>query len=303
MARYSKAILFYNKKAGHSKGDSQKQSIKKHFHQQNIDLLIFDVPKPQSEIDGIIQQGIVEGANLFIAAGGDGTVSMISNRLVGTDYPLGIIPLGTGNLIAQELGLPQRIEKALECITSNHQTTSLIDTFRLDDRHYISNVSVGVSPQIMRETDAHEKQQLGVFAYLVKFIKQILGLQLHEVHIDYDGQKTTVMASEVLLTNIKIAGIDPLIWSEDISLTDGILDLLVFRATSIVDILSLLLSVFAKKGNLNPVVKFFQVRDYCRIESSSPMNIQADGDLIGKTPFEIQIIPKSLKIIDGMKRK
>lgn len=301
MAKYSKAILFYNNKAGHSKAESQKRIIENHFNQRSIDLNILDVPKPQTVIDKIIQTGISESVDLFIAAGGDGTVSMISNSLVGTDYPLGIVPLGTGNLIAQELKIPLRIEKALETITSKDSTTVLMDTFKLEDRYYISNVSVGVSPQIMRETDAQEKQQLGIFAYLIKFIQQILGLQLHEVNIDYDGEKTTVMASEVLLTNIKIAGIDPLIWSEEISLTDGILDLLVFRAATIIDILGLVFSIFAKKGKLNPVVKFLEVRDYCRIESSSPMYIQADGDLIGETPFTIQIIPKSLKIITGNK--
>lgn len=301
MAKYLKAILFYNSKAGHSKADSQKRMITNHFQQKNIDLAIIDVPKPQAEIDETIQKGISEGVDLFIAAGGDGTVSMISHHLVGTPYPLGIIPLGTGNLIAQELELPLRIEKALERITSDDHTIALIDTFKLEDRYYISNVSVGVSPEIMRETDSQEKQRIGVFAYLAKFIKQILGLQLQEVTIDYDSQKTTVLASEVLLTNIKIAGIDPLVWSDDISLTDGVLDLLVFRAASLMDILGLLFSVFAKKGKRNPVVKFLQVRDYCRITSSSPMQIQADGDLVGKTPFTIHIIPKSLNIIGGKK--
>jgi len=301
MADYSKAILFFNTKAGHSKPEIQKDIISSHFKAHDIDLKIIDVPKPQEEINAFIEKGINRGVEIFIAAGGDGTVSFVSSALVGKQFSLGILPIGTGNLVALELGIPLKLEKALELITAQDRQTLKIDTFQLGKQHFVSNISIGVSPQVIQHTRDQEKQRFGVFAYLISFIQQILGIQLHQVNIEYDHQKTTTMASEVLITNIKIAGLDPLIWSEEILMNDGTMDLLVFRAANFTDILSLLISVFAKKSNLNPVVKFLKVKEYCRIASTNPMQIQADGDLIGETPVEITICPQSLKVIIGEK--
>lgn len=299
MADNQKVLLFFNPKSGHSKTDQHCELFSKHFSDHNIELETIIVPKPDAEIKTIIDSAIANGVNLFIAAGGDGTVSMVSTHLVGSEIPVGIIPLGTGNLLAKTLHIPQKLEHALELITSSNHEKVKIDTFKLDGRFFLMNVSVGVSPKIMESVGSDQKQQLGFFAYLINFIQQILGLKLHRVYVDCDHQKTSYLASEILITNIGTAGVEPLMWSEDISLTDGTLDLLVFRATNLWDILGLVASIFARKGKFNPVVKFMKVNDYCRIDSLSPLHTQADGDVIGETPFEIQVFPSSLSIIAG----
>lgn len=299
MASNSKAMMFYNPQSGHSKEELQCEQISAHFSDHQIDLETIIVPKPEDEIKTIIDSAITEGVNLFLAAGGDGTVSMISTHLVGTEIPVGIIPLGTGNLLAKTLHIPQKLEHALDLITSAEHEMVKIDTFKLKDRYFLMNVSVGISPKIMESVGSDQKQQLGFFAYLINFIQQILGLKLHQIFVDCDHQRTSYLASEILITNIGTAGVDPLTWSEDISLIDGSMDLLIFRAANLLDILGLVVSVFTKKGKLNPEVKFLKVNEYCRIDSLSPLQIQADGDVIGETPFEIEIYPGSLSIIAG----
>jgi diacylglycerol kinase family enzyme len=173
----------------------------------------------------------------------------------------------------------------------------------MDDRYFLLDISVGVSPKIMESVDSEQKQRLGFFAYLINFIQQLLGLALQRVEIEYDHNKTTYAASEILLTNIGTAGVEPLTWSDEILLNDGTLDLLIFRAASLLDILGLVIAVFSKKGGLNPVIKFLKVKEYCRLTSQSPMHTQADGDVIGKTPFTIHVCPNSLKIIAGKSNK
>jgi len=299
MPGYSKAVLFYNANSGQSKKERDLELIRSHLSKHHITYDIFEIPRSIGILKTVVEQSHYSGVDLFIAAGGDGTVSLVADALIGSEIPLGILPLGTGNLIAQELRIPVKLEKALELITTDHPDIVRIDTFKLVDRYFVSNLSVGVSPQIMKNTLSEEKRHFGIFAYLIRFIQQIFGLKLHQLIIDHDHQKTIVQASEVLITNISIAGVDPLIWSEDISLTDGTLDLLIFRAVNIFDVISVLFSVFAKKGHLNPVVKNIKVKEYCQIESQSPMIIQADGDLFGETPVKITVNPKSLKVITG----
>lgn len=294
-----KALLFYNPKSGQSKIDHHSTTIKAHFSSLEIDLVTVLVPKPAEEIKAIIQKEISEGVDLFLAAGGDGTVSMISTHLVGTGVPIGIVPLGTGNILARALQIPLNIEKALELITGEKSSIVDIDTFKLDDRHFLLNVSVGVSPEVMRAVGSADKQRLGFFAYLFNFIQQLLGLKLHRVYVDCDHKKSSHLASEILITNVATAGVEPLSWSDDILLNDGTLDMLIFKTKGFKEIMRLVISVFTKKCKLNPEINFLQIKDYCRIESPTTLYTQADGDIVGKTPFEIQVFPSSLSVIVG----
>lgn len=297
MPSLTKAILFYNKKSGQTSTGQKREKICAHFVQHEIELEVIIVPKPQAEIQKIVNQAIEDGVNLFIAAGGDGTVSFVGNALIGTEIPLGIIPLGTGNLLAKELHIPQKLEGALELLTSAEHDTIKIDTIQLEERSYILNVSVGVTPQIMEQTDSSDKQRLGFFAYLINFIQQILGLKLQRFNLEYDGKKKTYSASEILITNGRSIGVEGLQWSQDVSLIDGALDLFIIRAANLFDILSLLISIFAKNERMNASIKIVRFTDYCRIKTQSPIRIQADGDCVGETPVEVKVNPSSLSII------
>lgn len=301
MAAYTKAICFYNIKSGQTREGKQSETIREHFNRHNIALEMINIPKPLAEINAKIDEALSQGADLVLAAGGDGTVALVCNPLIETDIPLGILPLGTGNLLAKQLYVPQKLEDALNLITGDQNRKIKIDTFQLADRHYLSNLSVGISSRIMQTTNSEEKQKLGVFAYLINFFQQILGLKLQKISLEIDHQQATHMASEVLITNIGIAGVEPLKWSEDISINDGELDLLVFRAKNILDFLRVLISTFNKNKNHNPAVRFFKVREYCRIDTQSPMQTQADGDPSGETPVEIRVKPGSLTVIAGEK--
>ena len=114
MSIYTKAIVFYNTQSGHSRLEKHRGMLQSHFAKRKIDLQIIEVPKPPEELRKVINQALEQQVDLFIAAGGDGTASMIGNPLIGSDVHMGILPLGTGNLLAKELRIPVRFEKALE---------------------------------------------------------------------------------------------------------------------------------------------------------------------------------------------
>jgi len=297
MGTYSKAVLFYNKKSGQSDSDRQLRVIQEHFNKIDIPLRIFDVSENSEKITSIVATARNEGADLFIAAGGDGTVSLVANPLVGSEKPLGILPIGTGNLLAKELKIPSRIEDALNLITGRDSKKIRLDTFIMDNHYYILNVSAGVTPKIMENTQSEEKKRLGVFAYLIHFFEQLLGLKLEQFDVEYDQQRESHVASEVLITNGRLMGIESLEWSDDIALNDGMMDIFVIRAASITDILSIVFSAFTKHKRKNPIIKSMRFRDYCRIETQTPLKVQADGDPVGITPVEIHIKPNALTII------
>lgn len=297
MGKYSKAVLFYNRKSGQSDSYHQLKTIQEHFNQLKTPLIIHTVPEKAKNIKSIISNAINEGADLFIAAGGDGTVSLVANPLVGTEKPLGILPIGTGNLLAKELKIPRHIEDALNLISGNSSRMFSLDTFTLDDHNYVLNVSAGVTPKVMEKTQSEEKQRLGVFAYLIHFFEQLFGLKLERFDVEYDHVRESYIASEVLITNGRLMGVENLEWSDDITLNDGMLDIFIIRAANIIDILSFVFSAFTKQKRKNPIVKSIRFREYCRIETQTPLKVQADGDPVGKTPIEIHVKPHALTII------
>lgn len=297
MATYHKAILFYNEKSGQTGNDQLLQQIKKFFNDHQIALQTEIVPQPQEVMRSLIDQSVKDGVDLFLAAGGDGTVSMVGDILANTPYPLGILPLGTGNLLAKELKIPLKLDDALRLIISEDVEAFSMDTFSYNGREVLLNLSVGLSSQIMEMTPSEEKKRLGVFAYLHHFFEKILGLKLQRFDIEVDGQTMSTLASEVMITNGRTIALEPLEWSEDVYINDGELDLFTVRAANLRDILSFVISIFTKRTWSNPIVHHLRIKEYCQIETSHPLPIQADGDPVGHTPLKVLVHPLSLHII------
>jgi len=297
MGKYRYAIVFYNEHSGQCNSVHPRRQIeqylKDHHLQYQLILVLQSKDKLRKEVASLVQQG----ADLAIVAGGDGTVSIASDLLMGHKLPLIILPLGTGNLLAKELRIPQRLEGALDLIFSENNRSFILDTFSCDSQFYIMNLSVGVSSQIMELTPTEEKKRFGFLAYFKHFLEQLLGLELKKVTIQLDGTRETFMASEVMVTNSRLIAINPLEWAEDVFLDDGILDLFIVRAANISDIVGFVHSVFTKRVWQNPIVHHYKIHHSCRIETSHPSPVQADGDLVGKTPVEVVVHPQSLKVL------
>lgn len=299
MSNYTNAIVFYNSKSGQSKLEKHRDMIQTHFRDHQIATTIYEIPKPLDDIKKIVSQAIDEGTDLVIAAGGDGTVSLVGNTLIDKKEHLGILPLGTGNLLAKELNIPIDFKKAIEIITADDPSVIQMDTFRLKERNYILNLSTGVTSKVMSDTKSEEKKRFGFFAYFVKFVEQLLGLKLHRFIIEYDGKKMSSLASEILITNSRETGLEPLEWADNVKINDGALDMFVIRAGNIFEIAGLIISIFTKSQRMNPFIKIIQFKDQCRIESKSPLPVQADGDSVSETPVEIKVNPSSLNVIVG----
>ncbi len=297
MTDYRSAVLFYNTESGHSKKGRQLEQIKAHFEKHNISLDIIKFPVPGEDIGETLDKISPDQADLFIAAGGDGTASLLSNKVINTGKSFAILPLGTGNLLAQELKIPINLNKALEITTANNPKTLMMDTIELEDRYCLLNVSAGLTPKVMKSTQSSEKQRFGLLAYIASFFQEFLGLKRHRFFVEYDEHNMSFVASEVLITNGESAGVETLKLSDNIKLNDGQLDLFIIRAKNFYDVINLVISLFTKKRKQNDVMKHVKFSKYCRIETQTPLPTQADGDTIGETPIEIKVLPKSMKII------
>ncbi len=302
----SKVVLFYNRKSGHAgdeSADQQKSEFAEFFKRKGIPFKQYDLPFSAEEVNQIVDKEISTDTEIFIAAGGDGTISIVGNALINKPQKLGILPLGTGNLLATELRIPKSIKEALGVITDDNSKVLKLDTFKFGDRNYILNLSIGLTPRIIEKTKSSEKQQLGILAYIWHFLLQGLGLHLRQFKLQFDGQEKSILASEIIITNGRVIGLQPLKWSDDVYVNDGIFDIFAIRAANIIDIGHFIISIFSEKADHDKVVDHFRFQKKCRVETKKTIPVQADGDPAGETPIQITVNPHSLNILVPKKYK
>lgn len=170
---------------------------------------------------------VSEGADLVLAVGGDGTVRAVLESLVDTGVPLGVIPSGTGNLLAGNLSVPHDVDDALAVALSGHNRT--MDVGVVNDETFAIMAGIGFDARVMRDTDRAAKQKMGMLAYVVEGMRH-LGDRPFGVSIEVDGASWYAgEAAMVLVGNMgSIKGAIEIF--PDASVDDGRLNVMVVRA-------------------------------------------------------------------------
>lgn len=245
-----------------------------------------------------VLQASREGYDVILAAGGDGTVSSVAAGLEGTDVPLGIIPLGTSNSLARELSIPLDVPGAV-ALALGENSRLRIDGMRADGRFCLLNVGIGLSPRIMRGAKPEEKRRLGRLAYVIAGAKALLGFQPTRFDIEMDGREMDCRAAEVLVLNSGTLSDPSLRWGSDIRIDDGRMDLCVIRAKSLPDYIPVGLHLLFgdSEANGDSHVQCYAVTHRLTISTRDSQSVQGDGELIGRTPVTVELVPGAVDII------
>jgi diacylglycerol kinase family enzyme len=252
------------------------------------------------DVKALVKEAIDGGAGLVVAAGGDGTVAAVSDGLIGSDVPMGILPLGTANVLARELGLPLDPDEACALLTRSAETATL-DVMRVGDRPYFTQVGVGLDSLMIRDTDTESKQRLGRLAYLWTAAKGLSGFQPRRFLLTIDDNSPRmVRASEVLVANVGTFGQPPFQWGPDIHPDDGELTVCVLRVRSLLDSIRLGVNVLRGAPRRDPSTRYFKARarvQIAMVRASKPLPVQGDGEIIGETPVEVHLQGAAVRVI------
>jgi len=290
----TRAFVVLNPVAGSAKGDARSR-IEAHLSGHGWDVHIHET-RGDEDVSALVRQAAEEGVDLCVAAGGDGTVSAVANGLAGTDVPLGILPIGTGNVLAKELGIPENLEGALELLTGEHDI-KVLDMIRVGDRRFVLNVSVGLGSLSMRDTTPEWKRRLGVLAYVLTGLRVLLGYQPHRFDVTVDGKRHRIRASEVMVANSAAVGSPGVRLGAGVRLDDGRLDLCVVRARNLLDYLRVAWDVLLGRQDKSRHVHCLPITDRVRIEVHGTLPVEADGDIIGETPVEATCEPAAVRVV------
>ncbi|MBX6315112.1 MAG: diacylglycerol kinase family lipid kinase, partial [Isosphaeraceae bacterium] len=226
----------------------------------------------------------------------DGTVSGVAEGLVGTVIPLGIIPLGTANVLARELGIPVDLEGACALLAGPKALDS-IDAMRVDGRHYFTQIGIGIDALMIRDTRTEAKRRFGRWAYLWTAGTRLLGFQPRRFTLSVDGQALRLRASQIVLANVGTLGQPPLRWGPNIDPRDGRINVCIIRARTAADYARLAWHVVRGRHRQNPNVRYLVAERSIAITAGKPLPVQADGEIIGTTPVAVAVVPRALHVV------
>lgn len=235
----------------------------------------------------LAQDAVAKGADVVASYGGDGTLMEVANGLVGSNVPVAILPGGTGNGVAKELGIPSRLELAADLICNKHKIRR-IDLGCLDERYFLLHAYVGLksSQRASREL----KDRFGILAYALAVLRVISDPQLSHYSLTLDGREIERDGIVCMITNAAGLGIDlPVV--EDINPQNGLLNLFIVKK----DALSVIAEA-AKLGDFGNLIDSWQAREIS-LSAEPSQTVWVDGEATQQTPCTIKVVPEALQVL------
>ena len=239
-----------------------------------------------------------DGCSAIAAMGGDGTINEVAHGILesGRDIPLGIIPVGTANVLARELGVPLDYEQACHVIARGN--TRRIDVGRDEQRYFVLMAGVGFDAEVVRIIESNRKGSISILTYAMPILKAFWQYDFPRFSVEVDGRPLGEGAGSVFISNSR-RYTGPLVITNRARVDDGELDVFIFRESGKLKLLKY------SVGTLFWVADRFCDVTYVRgkevrvspVNSSRDVAYQIDGDSGGKLPQTFSVVPSALSVL------
>ena len=290
--RPGKVTVVFNPASGGESAAERRDRIKQRLEQLDLDLRWLETT-PDDTGAGLARTAVKEGAELVIACGGDGTVRACATGLSGSDVPLGVIPFGTGNLVAANFDIPTDVDDALEIALDCRRRR--IDLGAVGDERFVIAAGMGFDAAMLRDADKRLKKHLGWVAYVVSGVKN-LRRPVVAFHLELDGKDPITRRGQgVIICNLgRIQGGLPVL--PDAVPDDGRFDLAVLRTRSLRDWLVVALAVLVRSRKRPPEMETFRAAKV-RVRSERPQPVEFDGDALeSEATLELEVAHTALTL-------
>ncbi len=276
-------------RSGKSKGALPK--IKAFFERRKEKLTIYKTQKKGDAIEMAKKASKTHG--VVIAGGGDGTINEVINGIAGTKAALGIVPMGTTNVLAMELDIPDKPVEACKLIVSKKPVK--IDIGQVNGRYFLSWAGIGLDSHMIRDTENIPiiKKILGKISYPLIGLKTLLTYSPTKMSVNADGKRYT--GHFILVGNIKYYGGKFRVYPKA-EVNDGLLDVCIFKKKSLIHTFKYTLAMGIGQHVNYDDVDYIQAKNI-RIDTYDKILIHTDAELASETPAKISIKPLFLKVI------
>lgn len=244
-----------------------------------------------AEARAMAAEAVAQGFTTVVAAGGDGTINEVVNGIAESDVALGLLPIGTMNVFAAEIGLPTNsLRKCWEIILAGHFRS--VDLPCANGHYFVQLGGIGLDAQVVQETSWDFRRDFGPLSYVIS-AAQIAGRRPPRLVVEADGGEK--QGSFVLIGNGRFYG-GPFVIFKNARIDDGLLDVLIFKNLGYLDIVRYLHGIIFGTHIHLPDVEYFQTRT-ATIRSEDDVPVEVDGELIGKLPVRFGFAPHRLKVL------
>ncbi len=244
----------------------------------------------------VARQAAESGFDLVAAAGGDGTVAAVASALVGTKTRLGIIPLGTSNVLARDLDIPLNTADALRLLLESPAVLR-VDAMKVGDQYLFTQLGVGINALAIQGATAENKRRFGRFAYMWAGAVQLLGFNPKRFTISIDGRVVRTRALQVMIINSSAVGTLGIQWGSEVRSDDGEIEVCLMRGRSVWDYAGMWWSLARGKARHDPRISYRKAKALIEIASRPPLPVQGDGEILGDTPLRVEVIPGAVEIV------
>jgi YegS/Rv2252/BmrU family lipid kinase len=266
----------------------------------NVEVLFTE---QKGHAENLAREAIEESPSLIIAAGGDGTFNEVINGIAGSEVPMALLPLGTTNVLAKELGIPKDIESALEAALKNTPKTVSLGKISgiyenrftrhssLVTRYFVLMAGIGFDGEAVLGVNEVLKRFSGKGAYIYSGIKTLSRFKPNELFFNIDG-KTYSGYTAIIGKAAKYGGNYSI--TPDARLPDPFLYVCLFKGKNHLDILRYVFGIVMGKHLRFKDVEYVKATT---VEVKGNAHIQIDGDYFGKTPARVEIVPNIVRLI------
>lgn len=243
------------------------------------------------------REAVLNKVDAVAVFGGDGSVMEVARGVMDSDIPMGILPGGTANLMSVELGIPKDLIKAAEIVANPASNFRAIDMGEINGTYFLLRVGLGIAAQKVELADREMKDRYGIMAYSIAALKAMKDAQQVRYRFTLDGKKIEEDGITCLVDNAGNFGVAGFTASNDISVSDGLLDVLLIRDKSFQTAVAVGKSV-ATSTPSGDTVHHWQAKEII-IDADPPQSIQVDGEIGWETPVNIKVLPGAVKVLIG----
>jgi diacylglycerol kinase (ATP) len=292
-----KAVVIFNPQAGKERGDSIASTAGRLLMQRGLQVELHPTQGPNDA--KMIASRFALQTDVIVAVGGDGTINEVVNGLTcagDTDSRalLGVVPAGTVNVLALELGIPFDTAAACDIVASG--TTMSMDVGKANDRCFALMMGAGIDALTVRNIDLRTKKRFKELAFLGTGLKTGFAERPPVFVVRADGHeyRTTFFVASNTRNYAGRFGITP-----QADPTDGMLDLMIFTGTTRSSLAVFWMGVPSGLHTRNPNVTYVRAQraELTPLEGEEEVWFQTDGELAGSLPAKVTIDPNALRVL------
>lgn len=293
--------LIINQQSGKSNKDQLVETIKTFLIEKNIaekDILTF-YPKSANETREMAKEACLDKVDVIIPLGGDGTIKLVCAGIYegGGHSRLGLIPTGTVNNLAKSLGIPLNTKKALESLFSGQGLA--IDMAKVSNQYMISSLTLGLMADMALSVTPESKRRFGALAFIKAGWKIFLRRRSYRIQAISDQKKQYIKTKLLLVTmSNTVAGLPG--FNRKDTVDDGLFTVYTLKKTHFI---RFFFYFFFRIGTFSQFKHWdsFQASELrlvnVRQKDKNNPNVRIDGDVAGKLPVLIQMLPKAITVI------